>query len=247
MKKKISYWVSKGVAFVENPYAMLLRSKGVISNFYILLDKPWIQDLGIKTVLDIGGNVGRFSKTMQYLFPNAKIISFEPLPVCFDEMTKLMNGYSNFTAHNIGLGDVSEELEMEESNHNPSSSLLPMGDIHKDAFPFAEGGVKRKVQVKRLDDIQKELNIEYPLMIKVDVQGFEKKVIKGGIDVFSKAKILVLESSFQELYEGQPLFDDIYKLLIPMGFKFYGNLHVLKHPKTGIPLDADCLFINESI
>lgn len=246
MKKTILYWLTKFVAFVDRPKAMLLRSKGVISDFYIRLDQPWIQDLEIKTVLDIGGNVGRFSKTMEYLLPNANIIAFEPLPSCFEQMTKLMDGYDKFKGYNIGLGDEVAQLEIVESKHNPSSSFLPMGELHKDAFPFAGDGTVRSVQVKRLDDLEKELNIEYPLMIKVDVQGFEEKVITGGINVFSKAKVLVLELSFQELYEGQPYFDDIYKMLLPLGFKFYGSMSLMKHPKTGIPLDADCLFVNES-
>lgn len=247
MKRKALYWLSKFSGFVEHPNAMLLRSKGVISDFYIRLDQPWLKEIGIKTVLDIGGNVGRFSKTMEHLFPSARIISFEPLPFCYAEMNKLMGDYKNFTSYNIGLGDEPGELEMEESNHNPSSSLLPMGELHKDAFPFAEGGVKKKVQVRRLDDMEKELNLEYPMLIKVDVQGFEDKVVMGGLNVFAKAKVLVLELSFQELYEGQPFFDDIYKMLIPMGFKFYGSMGLMKHPKTGLPLDADCLFINEKI
>ena len=247
MKLSFSYWLSKFVSFVESPSAMLLRRKGVISDIYIRLNQPWIHELEIRTVLDIGGNVGRFSKTMEYLFPKAKIIAFEPLPSCHSKMVKLMNNYENFTSYNIGLGDEPAEMEMEESNHDPSSSLLPMAELHKDAFPFAEGGKKKMVQVKCLDDLERELKIEGALMIKVDVQGFEKKVIAGGINVFSKAKILFLELSFQELYEGQPFFDDIYKMLLPLGFKFYGNMGLMKHPKTGLPLDADCLFVNENI
>ena len=247
MKLKLIYWSSKFHSFLINPRAMLMRSKGVISDIFIRLDYPWIHDLGIKMVLDIGGNVGRFSKTIEYLFPEAKIIAFEPLPSCHDKMVTLMGDYQRFSSYNVGLGDEESVMEMEESNHNPSSSLLPMGEIHKDAFPFAKGGKKKKVAIRRLDNMEAELNMEYPMMIKVDVQGFEAKVIAGGTNVFSKAKILLLELSFQELYQGQPFFDDIYEMIKPMGFKFYGNLGLMKHPKTGLPLDADCLFVNESI
>lgn len=247
MSSFIQRWGNRAVSFINNPHAMLLRRKGVISDIYIRLDQPWIHDIGIKTVLDIGGNVGRYSKTMEYLFPKAQIIAFEPLPSCHDKMVKLMGDYHRFSSYNIGLGDEESVMEMEESNHDPSSSLLPMGELHKDAFPFAEGGKKKEVAIRRLDNMEGELSIEYPMMIKVDVQGFEAKVIAGGTNVFSKAKILLLELSFQELYKGQPFFDDIYKMIEPMGFKFYGNLGLMKHPKTGIPLDADCLFINESI
>lgn len=241
----IKTWGNRFVSFLNHPGAMLLRRKGVISDIYIRLDQPWIHDIGIKTVLDIGGNVGRYSKTMQYLFPNAQIIAFEPLPSCFEQMKKLMDEYPKFNAYNIGLGDSEAMMEMEESNHDPSSSLLPMGELHKDAFPFAEGGKKKEVVIRKLDNLESEMNLQYPLMIKVDVQGFEDKVIAGGTSIFSKAKILLLELSFQELYQDQPFFDDIYEMIKPMGFKFYGNLGLMKHPKTGLPLDADCLFVKE--
>ena len=247
MKLSLSYWFDKFIVFLKHPGPMLLRRKGVISDFYIKLDQPWIHDLKIDTILDIGGNIGRFSKTMEFLFPDAKIIAFEPLPSCYSKMEKLMNGYKNFQSYNIGLGSAPSELEMEESSHDPSSSFLPMADLHKDAFPKASTNTKKTVQVKRLDDLESELDIRGNLMIKVDVQGFEKEVLLGGINVFSKAKFLLLELSFQELYKGQPFFDDIYSMLIPLGFKFYGNMGLMKHPKTGLPLDADCVFVNENI
>lgn len=242
-----SKWAQRGISFVEHPRAMMLRRKGVISDIYIRLDKPWVHDMQIDTVLDIGGNVGRFSKTMEYLFPNANIRAFEPLTTCFNQMRDLMKGYKNFEGYNIGLGSVESELDMEESNHNPSSSLLPMADLHKDAFPKAAGGSTKKVQVKRLDDIAPGLGLGDSIFIKVDVQGYELEVIRGGLDTFAKAKLLMLELSFQELYEGQPFFDDIYELIKPLGFRFYGNMGLMKHPKTGIPLDADCIFVNEGI
>ena len=245
MKNFLNTWAYRFQNFLQNPKSMLLRRHGVISDIYIRLDQPWIHELNIRTVLDIGGNVGRFSKTMEYLFPDAQIAAFEPLPSCYDKMSKLMGDYSNYKGYNMGLGDVDSTLEMDLSSHDPSSSLLPMADLHRDAFPNAGSSQKVKVAVKRLDDLN--LNIVGPLMIKVDVQGFEDKVILGGLETFTKAKLLMLELSFQELYEGQPFFDDIYNLIKPLGFKFYGNMGLMQHPKTGIPLDADCLFVNENI
>ena len=244
---KLSKWAQRGVSFIEHPAAMMLRRKGVISDIYIRLDQPWIRSLNIDTVLDIGGNVGRFSKTMEYLFPHAHIHAFEPLPSCFDQMTTLMAGYDKYQGYNIGLGDADGVLDMEESSHNPSSSLLPMADLHKKAFPKASESMTKKVQVRKLDDIAPELNLGDHILIKVVVQGYEKKVIEGGLSTFAKAKLLMLELSFQELYEGQPFFDDIYQLIKPLGFRFYGNMGLMKHPVTGIPLDADCIFVNESL
>ena len=39
----------------------------------------WIQDMNIKTILDIGANVGQSALRLHELFPTAKINSFDPL------------------------------------------------------------------------------------------------------------------------------------------------------------------------
>ena len=159
---------------------------------------------------------------------------------------RLMSDHKNFSSHNIGLGKEDSEMEIFKSNHDPSSSLLPMTDLHKSAFPFATRNEVTKVKIRRLDDLMKTKTLKPGLMIKVDVQGYEQNVIRGGLETFKKANILLLELSFQELYQGQPLFEDIYDMIRPLGFEFYGNLGLMKHPKTGTPLDADCIFVKNT-
>ena len=243
MIKSIKYWLHKLVDFTLNPKLLAIRATGAVADTYMKLDEKWIHDMNIDTILDVGGNIGRFSKTMQYLFPNADIIAFEPLPDCYIQMNKLMNGYPKFSSLNIGLGTESVELNIKKSSHNPSSSFLPMTNTHKEAFPFTAGFEEVKVKVERLDDVVKSMKIGKNLMIKVDVQGFEENVIRGGLETFSKAKFLLLELSYQELYQNQPLFDNIYKLIAPLGFAFYGTLGNMSHPLDGSPLDSDCIFI----
>jgi methyltransferase, FkbM family len=57
------------------------------------------------------------------------------------------------------------------------------------------------IEVRRLSDVVRELNLRDPLLLKLDVQGFEDKVIAGGEDVVARAKIIIIEVSFQPLYE----------------------------------------------
>jgi hypothetical protein len=81
-----------------------------------------------------------------------------------------------------------------------------------------------------------------PLLLKLDVQGFEDKVIIGGEDVVARAKIIIIEVSFLPLYEGAPLFDDIYQILKTRGFTYNGNFDQLLSPEDGRPLQADAIF-----
>jgi FkbM family methyltransferase len=233
----------KSIELLSNPKSIIVRIQGGISDFYLKYNKPWFHNLNIDTVLDIGGNIGQFSKTMRFLLPNANIYAFEPLPDCFEKIEKLMQNDAKFKAYNIGLGNTDDELIMQKSSYAPSSSFLKMSDKHKEAFPQTAGHSEVKVKVRRLDDVAKDLALGNVMLIKVDVQGYEALVLQGGLDTFARAKVLIMELSFQELYEKQPLFNDIYVELSKLGFKFMGTTAQMPDPKNGQFMDADCIFI----
>ncbi len=80
------------------------------------------------------------------------------------------------------------------------------------------------------------------LLVKIDVQGFEGEVIRGGEAVLGRAKIVIVETTFVELYVGQPLFGTIHEQLSRLGFAFQGNLSQLWNPEDGRILQADSLY-----
>ena len=53
------------------------------------------------------------------------------------------------------------------------------------------------------------------LLVKIDTQGFEDRVIRGGEQTIKKASIVVVEVSFTKLYEHQPLFSDLRSIAKP--------------------------------
>ena len=120
-----------------------------------------------------------------------------------------------------------------------------MTELHKQSFTFAIKEQTETIEVRRLSDVVRELHLRDPLLLKVDVQGFEDKVIAGGEDVVARAKIIIIEVSFQPLYEGGPLFDDIYRLLKERGFTYNGNFEQLCSPKDGRVLQADAIFCHQ--
>lgn len=206
----------------------------------------YFQTFNFRTILDIGANVGQFAKEIRNILPAAQIYSFEPLKECFD---KLPQGSSlgRFKAFNFALGDKNEMVNMNKSSYTPSSSLLPMTDTHKTLFPHTKEHSQEQIKVKRLDDISKDLKLEKEILIKVDVQGFEDRVIAGGIETFKKAKAVLIENSFVELYEGQPLFDNIYQKLKSLGFVYKGSLQEKLNKNTSQIISEDSIFINIKI
>jgi FkbM family methyltransferase len=205
----------------------------------------WLLDLNIRTVLDIGANVGQFAGDVSRLMPQARLYSFEPLPDCYQELVRSGAGRAHFTAFNVALGEAPGEVVMHRNEYSPSSSILPMADLHKNNFTFAVDSKPETIRVARLDDFASELELEQPLLIKVDVQGFEDKVIRGGRAVFGMASVVICELSMQNLYEGQPLFHDVYQLLTGMNFQYRGNLDQMHSPLDGRVLQADGIFVKE--
>ena len=98
------------------------------------------------------------------------------------------------------------------------------------------------VTVARLDDILPADSIEPDVMIKIDVQGAEDRVIRGGRAVFSRASIVLIEMSFVPFYEGQPLFEEVHRLLVDCGLRLAGIKNQINDPASGRPLFAHCLY-----
>lgn len=155
-----------------------------------------------------------------------------------------MEGDSRFQGFQFALGAETATMPMKKSSYVPASSLLEMGSIHKEAMPYtANVDAEITVDVKKLDDIATEIDLTPEILIKIDVQGFEANVITGGESTFRKARIVLIENSFFELYVGQELFDDIYARMKHLGFSYRGSMSHKLDPMTGEILFEDSIFI----
>jgi FkbM family methyltransferase len=235
---------------------MLRKTKYCVKKFFLLcgLDvrraRPfrtyeWLKEKNIRTVIDIGANKGQFVWQISKLLPDARFYSFEPLKDCYEQLLKRMGHVSNFRAFPFALGDKSGKTQIYHNDFSPSSSLLPMEELHKEAFPYTKNVRIEEIEIRRLDEIAQGLDIEDNLLIKIDVQGFENKVIQGGEKSVSRASILITETSFQPLYKGQPLFGTIYDALTQLGFKYVGGEEPVRNPKDGSILSCDSVFCRE--
>lgn len=197
----------------------------------------------INTVIDVGAHAGEFARMIRRTLPGAQIISFEPLGEPFRELAASMRGDANFQAFNFALGEREGRVEMHKNEWTQSSSLLPMAELHKQAFTYTRNETTEEIEIRRLDDAVRDIRLRPEILVKLDTQGYEDKVILGGEEVISKARLVVAETSFQTLYEGQPLFDDIYHLLRARGFSYAGNSYQLLSPVDGTIMQADAVFV----
>jgi FkbM family methyltransferase len=233
-------------ALAARPRRIAWLLEGVGPGRLVALDIEWLREASISTVLDIGANTGQFATAIRHILPRATIHSFEPLPECHELMTRRMADDPLFHAYNVAVGDEDRTVEFMRNDFSQSSSVLPMADLHKQAFAWSSRASRVNVQMNRLDTLLgPALPLAARVLVKIDVQGFEDRVLAGGERVISSAHIVMVETSLQPLYEGQASFDQVYSMLKSYGFSYGGNMDQLSDPRDGRILQADALFFRD--
>lgn len=199
----------------------------------------------VNKVVDIGANEGQFALDASLAFTEAKFFCFEPLNDVFLRLSANVCSNKNITLYNVGLGAKNGVEYFNRNEYSPSSSILEMNDIHKDNFDFARNTTIEQVVIKCLDDYRVEIKPDMQTLVKIDVQGYEDKVLDGGTVFLQDAGYILIEMSFRELYQGQKLYNDIYYRLMELGFEYMGCVDQLLSPVNSEILQADSLFRNK--
>lgn len=195
------------------------------------------------TVLDVGANVGQFATASAKLFPDVRVHSFEPGPDCAKRLRKNVSGLGNVAVYPFALGDDEGEVSFHVNFHSHSSSILPLAQAHHDAFPDARETQVIKVKVSTLDRIFANVEFRSPVLLKLDVQGYEAQTLRGGAETLKRVDYVLLETSFKPMYERELLFMDIVRMMEEQGFRFERPVDWLSAPGTGEILQMDALFV----
>jgi FkbM family methyltransferase len=210
---------------------------------FLDLDLPWLKQAQIRTVLDIGANTGQFASAVHEVLPHARIYSFEPLDDCYKQLKNRLSNADGFKAFNVSLSSEDGSAKFYRNAYTQSSSLLPMTDLHRNAFAWTAQTAPVTVKMRRLDSFWDEIELQRQVLVKIDVQGSEDQVLLGAERVIGEAKYVIVETSFEPLYEGQASFERVYDIMIGYGFRYAGNMDQLASPIDGRILQADALFV----
>lgn len=238
MKKKIGHQINKLLAAVG--YQLVTSTRLIPPSS----GSNWAERLNIQTIIDIGSNEGQFIHKIQSVLPGRKIFAFEPLSSSYTKLVQSTKGL-NIKVFNLGLGDDTITAEINISQNQVSSSLLPMESLHNDQFPDSKYVKKETIQIKRLDDVLVSETLEYNVLVKIDVQGYEEKVLHGGKSTLNNAAAVIIESSYLPFYSGQWLFGEQFQFLTSLGFQYMGIIEQTNSKETGLPLFGDSIFIKK--
>lgn len=209
---------------------------------FTMLSELKQQGLIPETVIDVGANVGQFAVASSKIYPETQIYSFEPNPPCATQLKKNVSGLGNVKVYQLALGETVGEIDFHVNIHSHSSSILPLASPHLDAFPDALESSVIRVEVSTLDNVLGDIELQHPVLLKLDVQGYELQVLLGGRDLLAHVDYVLLEASFKPMYQGEPIFVEIEMRMRELGFEFLRPVGFLRAPKTGEFLQMDALF-----
>ncbi len=198
------------------------------------------------TIFDVGANEGQSALEFERKLAPATIYCFEPFPKTFERLAKNTTGHSNIKPINTALGESSGWHTMYLTEDSLTHSLLPASIQAKDYLgSMMERSGEVQVRTSTLDDFVQQEQIRHIDLLKLDVQGFELKVIQGAARTLEARQVSMLftEVNFVQLYEEQAYFHEIYQTLMEKDFKvvgFYG-LNYRQGPYLNW---CDALFVN---
>lgn len=137
--------------------------------------------------VDVGANRGLHTLyAARVLGSRGHVYSFEPHPETFAVLQAhlVMNQVRNCTPSNIGVADVAAELRLNlfSDEHSGTCSFVASGEVAKTVL----------VPVRPLDEVLDAASLAGPVLVKIDVEGFEHLVLKGMTQLLARPDTTVI-------------------------------------------------------
>lgn len=220
-----------------NWYRALFRYGVAPSTEHIAALRP----LDVDLFIDVGANRGQFSLAAMKLRPKAKVICFEPLASAHGVLRQVFAKSSNVVVHKTAIGDVEADQQINVSHKDDSSSLLNISPLQSEIFPGTEHKGQETVVVRRLSGYLTEADVSCNVLLKIDVQGYELRVLAGASNILDRVKYVYVECSFVELYQDQAIASDVIDFLADNGFVLLGAYN-LSVDRNKVAVQMDFLF-----
>ena len=166
----------------------------------------------VKTVIDVGANVGFFSMLIRDIFPSSKIYSIEPVPLTYSCLKRNLVGDRKTHTYNLGVSDRPRIAKMNfNSQLSAISQISSAGDID--------------VKLTTLDKFIRDNQIDMIDILKIDTEGHELNVLKGAKKALSKTRYLHIEVTVNDIdslaqHSPRHTFSEIFSCLYAPTYNF---------------------------
>jgi FkbM family methyltransferase len=194
------------------------------------------------SLIDVGAYNGDFTDAIEKYCGIEIGVLIEPLPEKAHELRRRFH-LPKYHVFECVLSCCDGIVPLEINEFQPTSSILRI----KRGIPELAGvslGSGHTIQrdAFTLDGIVSQVGMKEIDLLKLDVQGAEQLVLRGGPESLKSTSMIWIEVSYKPLYEGSCTFFDVYSFLHEHGFRLYEIGDAFRGP-SGELLQSDALFI----
>ena len=203
----------------------------------------------IDFVIDAGAHSGQFASTLyNHSGFRGEVHSFEPVKRYYDVLVSVLHHHKGWQAYNAALGDVPGSSQIFVGRgHGGTSSLLPQTENLAHFAPDCVLGEAQEITVHRVDEMFGEVLADPArrVMLKLDVQGFEERVLRSAGEYIGNLKLVQMELSGIPLYEGQGSLGNVCAMMEDLGFALIYTCNGFGI-REGVFIDYDFIFCRRS-
>lgn len=191
-----------------------------------------------KIIYDIGAHHGDWTRSIQSIFPRANFYMFEANEQHAPQLEKV--------GHPFFLGVLG-------SHNGPVTffSINGTGDsiFRELTYLYEKGSCHEETKtMSTLKKVVQDNQLPLPDLIKIDVQGAEKMIIEGSIEVITNAEIILLETNILRYNEQAPLAAEVITLMDKIGYNILdiAELHYLTERSITELIQVDFIFVKKN-
>jgi FkbM family methyltransferase len=197
------------------------------------------------TIFDIGANKGLVTRRYAKAFPGASIHAFEPFEEFHAQFRQDNPDTGSIHLNSIALSDKDGEADFYLNESSDTNSLLEPSSIGANSDKACLNKGVRKVNTLRLENYCLQKDIRHIDILKMDTQGSELSILKGGESLLRENAISLIytEGYFKPQYKDQPLLYDIANYLASFGYylediydPYYNEKYILWCDAIFLPL-----------
>ena len=195
--------------------------------------------LRINTVVDVGAAFGEWTKMCISLFPHARYVLFEPLPLYDEWLMALGSEHPNtFLVKAAASDHLGRAVFYMHEDWVCSLLYQETEGPQVDGFPV-------EVDITTIDSVLQEQKLPEPFLLKIDVHGAELDVLKGATKTLERTEYVLIETSLFQFFKGGPLIHDVIAFMLRNGFVIYDILNLSYRPLDNALAQVDLVFVPE--
>jgi FkbM family methyltransferase len=223
-----------------------LRHRGTWEPHLVAISRMFVHGIAEPLVLDIGANLGAYAVPLAKAIDGAKgtIYAYEPQRVVYYQLCGniFLNRLDNVYAYCTAIGDTDgtigiPALDFARTRNVGGFSLLDDVRTKTDYVALQNALPPVETPLSRLDSLRLA---KAPCLLKIDVEGYDRKVLAGGVGLLESGHFppLLFEAWNFDWYKAEK--DALFELLHRLGYEItaiFADDYVAQHPSHAVHID----------